>query len=272
MALPPAQLDSRGRPATPYRPLLWLAMAAGLGVTADYGVHALAAPSVFGWWWLVAAATLVFAEGCRRRGRLHISALLVLAAALATGAAWHDWRWQLASADELARFASEAPQPACLEAVVADRVRISPPGDASPLRAIAVRTMSEATVRVVGIRDGRSWRHAAGLSRLRVAGALEGVGPGDRLNVFAQLGRVPGSLNPGEYDWAAAQRRGGRLTELFCDDPHCVAVLEPASWTSVDRALYAVRCMVCGAIGGERRSARCALGAGDAVGGSGAAQ
>jgi competence protein ComEC len=56
-----------------------------------------------------------------------------------------------------------------------------------------------------------------------------------------QLARVPGPLNPGEYDWAAAQRRDGRLTELYCDDPRCVAVLEPASWTSVDRALYAVR-------------------------------
>lgn len=241
MASPPLQVDSRVQPPTPYRPLLWLAIAVGLGVTADHWLHSLAAPSVFGRWWLVGAAAWFVAAVLRRRGRFQLASLLIMASAWAVGAAWHDWRWQLTSADDLARFAGATPQPACIEAILADHVRIIPPGDASPLRAIPARMISEATVRVVEVRDGRQWRTAAGLSRLRVAGSLVGVAPGDRVKVFAQLARPEPPLNPGDYDWAAAQRRDGRLTELFCENPQCVAVVESAPWMSVERALFDVR-------------------------------
>ena len=86
-----------------------------------------------------------------------------------------------------------------------------------------------------------SWRPAGGQSRLRVAGEMRGLVPGDRLRVFAQLGRQPPPLNPGQYDWAAAERREGRLCELFCDDPQCVAV-ERAGRLGERVASAATRC------------------------------
>lgn len=235
------QLDARVPRPTPYRPLLWVAIAVGLGVTADHGLHLTAAPSVFAWWWLSGTASWIMAAVLRRHGRCQLASILLFVSALATGGAWHDWRWQLTSADELARFAGDAPQPACIEAIVADRVRISPQGDASPLRAIPAHTISEATVHVVEIRDGQRWRAAAGATRLRVAGVLEGVAPGDRVQMFAQLARPAPPLNPGEYDWAAAERRDGRLTELYCEHPECVSLVEPAAWSSIERALFGVR-------------------------------
>ena len=233
--------DVTSRPPTPYRPLLWAAAAVGLGVTVDRGLAMTPAPSLLAWWWSAGALLLAAAVIRSRRRAGDLSAALLLAAAAAVGATWHDWRWTLTEADELGRFAREAPQPACLRVVLADRVRVSPPAESSPLRAIPARTMSEATVRVAAIRDGRTWRPAGGWSRLRVAGELAGVAPGDRLEVFGQLGRTPAALNPGQYDWAAAERRDGRFTEVFCDAPQCVAVEREAPLTSLSRALYAVR-------------------------------
>jgi competence protein ComEC len=76
---------------------------------------------------------------------------------------------------------------------------------------------------------------------LRVAGVLRDVAHGDRVRVFAQLGLPAPPLNPGEYDWSAAERRAGRLSELFCDDPRCVAVTESAGPMRLAAPLGAIR-------------------------------
>jgi competence protein ComEC len=61
---------------------------------------------------------------------------------------------------------------------------------------------------------------------LRVAGELQGFFEGDRVRVFGQLGRPLAPLNPGEYDWSAAERRNGRMSEVYCDDPRCVTLAD----------------------------------------------
>jgi competence protein ComEC len=228
-------------PPTPYRPLLWLAVAVALGAAADYCLAGESRQNLFGWWWGSAAASLGMAHALRRRGRDVWAAALVLLAAGGIGGAWQHWRWNYVAADDLGRFARETPQPACVEVVLVERVTVSPPASGSPLRAIPSRGLSEAVVRVEAIRDGSGWRPAAGQSRLRVAGELRGVVPGDRLRVFAQLGKQPPPLNPGQYDWAAAERREGRLCELYCIDPQCVAVEARAPWASPSRMLHSVR-------------------------------
>jgi competence protein ComEC len=162
-------------------------------------------------------------------------------AATAIGGAWHHWRWNYAPVDDLARFALEEPQPVCVEAVLVDRVQISPPADRSPLRAIPARTMSETTVNVMRIRDGDRWRSAGGVCRLRVAGVLDEAEQGDRVRLFAQFARPAPPLNPGEYDWAGAERRIGRLSEVYCDNPRCVTVLERASSLGVMAGLRTIR-------------------------------
>jgi competence protein ComEC len=230
----------------PYRPLQWVAAAACLGVAGDYLWCGDAGANLFVAWWSAAAALLAVAVAARRRGAEMLGGVLLLAAVAAVGAAWEHWRWNDFASTDLGLFARDAPQPACVDVVLAERVKISPPGARNPLRAMPARTMSEATVRVVAIRDGNTWRAAGGLSRLRIAGELRGLAPGDRLRVFAQLGRQPPALNPGQFDWAAAERRAGRLSELFCDDPQCVSLTaggrgEPEPARGASRALYAMR-------------------------------
>lgn len=231
----------RSSRATPPRPLLWVAVAVGVGAATDYCLAGDAAANLLGWWWGVAAVALVLASTARRRGWVVLGATLLLAAAAGLGGAWEHWRWNYFATNDLGMFAREAPQPACVDVVLAERVKISPSAAGSPLRAIPARTISEASVRVVAIRDGADWRPAAGQSRLRVAGELHGVAPGDHLRVFAQLGRQPPPLNPGQYDWQAAERREGRLCELYCDDPRCVTLAQPAEAGRAGGMVYAVR-------------------------------
>jgi competence protein ComEC len=227
--------------ATPSRPLLWAAVAVGVGAAADYCLAGDGANNLLGWWWGSAVVALVLAYTARRRGWVVLGAMLLLTAGAGIGGAWEHWRWNYFAADDLGLFAREAPQPACVDVVLAERVKISPPAALSPLRAMPARTMSEATVHVTAIRDGANWRRAAGQSRLRVAGELHGVAPGDHLRVFAQLGRQPPPLNPGQYDWQAAERREGRLCELYCDDPQCVTLAQPAEAGRAGGIIDAVR-------------------------------
>jgi competence protein ComEC len=65
--------------------------------------------------------------------------------------------------------------------------------------------------------------------RLRVNGVLPDITPGDRLLVFARLSQLSPALNPGQYDYAAAERAAGRHCELFTQSPSCVSVIEPAN-------------------------------------------
>ncbi len=237
----PSIAQPHQRPETPYRPLMWTAAAVALGVAVDYCFCGDSPINLFAWWWTLAAAALVAAWPLRRAGWLASATAATLVSAIAVGAAWEHRCWNYVTADDLGLFATEAAEPACVEAVVADRVRISPAASRDPLRLTPPRTFSEATVRVVAIRDGAAWRPAGGLSRLRVAGELTDVAPGDRLRVFAQLAEQPPPLNPGQYDWAAAERRAGRTSELYCIDPQCVTVQQRAPTAAAGTWLHAVR-------------------------------
>lgn len=227
---------------TPYRPLLWVAAAAGAGVVVDSLLETQRGGPLFGAWWL-AGAGLLFAAVISHDARpAPTASILVLLSAACLGGAWHHWRWNFAAPDDLARFARETPQPACIEAVLVDRVKISPPADSSPLRVMPAQTTSEATIRVERVRDGADWRPASGNVRLRVVGAWREAAQGDRLLLFAQLGKPQPPMNPGEFDWAAHERRAGRLTELFCVRPECIAIQEragrfrPSAWVAAARA------------------------------------
>lgn len=238
---PLSQLDDRLGLQTPYRPLAWVAVVAGLGIAADYYLPFARGGGLFGWWWGSAFVSLAFAAAAWQWRRWNLAAAALFCTAAAIGGLWHHWCWNYSADDDLVRFAREEPQPTCVEAVVDGRVEVSPPADRSPLRAVPARTMSEATVRVVSIRDGQRWRPAGGLSRLRVAGVLEGVNSGDRVRVFAQFARLTPPLNPGEYDWAAAERRNWRLSELYCEDPRCVAIRRSAAAIGVAAFLGDIR-------------------------------
>lgn len=228
-------------PRTPYRPLVWVAVASGLGVAADHALHSRVEASLFVGWWILSASALVIAGYYGRKRREQIAAASLLVGVAALGGGWHHLRWNEFPVQDISRFASDESQPACIEGVLADRIKISPPADRSPLRAMPARTMSEATIAIDQIRDGAVWRSAGGYSRLRVAGELHGLAVGDRVLVYAQLGRPAAPLNPGEYDWAAHERRYRRTSELYSEDPRCITLLAAAPPVGLASTLAGIR-------------------------------
>src|SRR5262245_13662435 len=144
--IPPPRLEP---PATPYRPLMWLAAATALGAATDYSLTDDHAPIAAGWWWGASVVAIALAAIARRRAGFILGSALVLAAAFGVGGAWQHWRWNYFPANDLGLFAREDPQPACVDVLLVERVKISPPASRSPLRAIPARTFSEATVEVL---------------------------------------------------------------------------------------------------------------------------
>ncbi|MCA9238406.1 MAG: ComEC/Rec2 family competence protein [Planctomycetales bacterium] len=212
-----------------YRPLAIAAVAVGAGIVAARlgGDH---------WLWLppAAAGVLLIAFVGLRRGnsRRHAATACLLIALACVGAIRDTIGWRLTGSDDLGRFARRESEPVCLRARLVESPTTSPPPANSPLRGVPLGAISQATVEVLGIRDGKVWRTASGRCRLRVAGELLHADAGDEVLVFAKLGRPGVPLNPGQYDWAAAERTNGRLSEVYCADPECVQVLAPASrWT-----------------------------------------
>ncbi len=241
LAMPATDPVEYARSAT-YRPLLLVATAAAAGIVADR--HAGAALGGVGLpvWWLVAALWVVVCYLLRRRelGLLSAGALLLSFAALA--GAWHHQCWNYVDENHLARFADESSQPVCVEAVAVDRKQWRPAPPANPLSVLPVGSRSQLTVEITRVRDGTQWLPASGRCRLRVEGQLAGVARGDRVRIFGQFGRPRAALNPGQYDWAYAERGAGRFVELYCRTPQCVSVIDPggsaAAGRWLDRAAY----------------------------------
>ena len=225
--------DNRGMP---YRPLLLVALAFGVGIVADrWGGSAIVGGMFL--WWVVGLLLLGVCFVLRYRGAGRALSYTLLLTAMCVGGAWHHLRWNYFSADDLARFSREAAQPVCVEAVVTGRTKQSPAPAPNPLRALPVGPRSDTFVRVLRIRDGVRWRNISGSCRLRVAGELLEVHAGDHLRVFARFSRTRSALNPGQYDWALAERGAGRHCAIFCAEPECVSVLETGTTLTLGRWL-----------------------------------
>jgi competence protein ComEC len=151
-------------------------------------------------------------------------ALFVSIAAL--WGAWRHLEWNYLDAHHLARYAVETSAPVCVEAVASDRLEWTPAPPANPLSVVPVGSRSELMVQITRVRDGTEWLPASGRCRLRVEGELSGVRRGDQLLIFAKFGRPLSALNPGQFDWAQAERGSRRYVELFSRVPQCVSVVD----------------------------------------------
>ncbi len=200
-----------------------LAFAAGIALDRFVSLSLLWAWifAVVGWcvWWLL-----------WRRGMLHASEVVLLAAVTASGAAAHHAQWRLFSPNDIGRYAREAGGPVCVDAIAVEQPRRVPAPPHDPLRAIPRGEGSRLQIDVIRVRDGRQWRAAAGRSVLFVDGHLLGVRAGDRLRVYAQLSAPPPALNPGQFDYAHHLRADRILSRFSANYPDCVSVVQAGKW------------------------------------------
>ncbi|HJQ78623.1 MAG TPA: ComEC/Rec2 family competence protein [Lacipirellulaceae bacterium] len=223
-----------------YQPLITVLIAAALGIVLNrYAADAIGLSATS--WCALAAALLIAWWYLWRTGRDRSAALPLLIGVVLSAAAWHDLRWNTFSSGEIARFARYDAAPACIEAVALEMPeRVAAP-DATPLRAIPGVETSRLLVKVTAVRDGTSWRAAAGVCQLQVGGHLLGVRAGERIRVFGQLGRARPPQNPGEFDFAAHARADRQLARMRSTAPECVTILGPGSRWSASQALDALR-------------------------------
>ncbi len=237
--MPADRPNSRSLP-TFRRPLLPIAVAAVVGIIADRLGGYLSIEEGLFLWWLAAGGCLAFGSLLRQRIPDRALSALLLLAVVCLGGSWHHLRWHYFEHDHLARYATEVPQPACLQAVALDRLKWIPAPTSNPLRALPVGPRSEIRVRVTRVRDGREWRDVSGVCKLRVNGELQEVMAGDELRVFALMGRLVPAMNPGEYDWSLSERSAGRHCEIYCKSPACVTVTKVASDWNPGRLLHQI--------------------------------
>jgi len=184
----------------------------------------LGASAVLVWWWLA------------RSGHATLATIALLMSVAALGASWHHSRWYDFPRDDLGRFANGEPRPAVVELVALESPRRLPAPPEHPMRAIPVVDRTMLDVEAVAIRDGQTWRPAAGRATLMVDGHLLAVHAGDRLRVAAQLAAPTPAMNPGEFDFAEYARGQRERAILRASFPDCVRVQSvgsgwsPARW------------------------------------------
>lgn len=210
------------RMASGYQPLVLVFLAFAAGIVLDRYC-----PLPAGWLWSASATALLAWWLLWRQGRDQAATAVLLVALASFGAARHHVAWHLFSATDIGLAATEVGGPVCLEGVVAETPRTIPAPAFTPLRAFSVGERSRCRLQAAQLRDGRTWRPAAGNVLLTVDGALPDVRAGDRVRVFGRLLAPRATLNPGEFDFARHERAAGRLAQVWTTFPQCVDRVQP---------------------------------------------
>jgi competence protein ComEC len=226
-------------PETRYQPLVIVLTAVVLGIITDrFRPLPLSA-----WLALVAAALVVWAVvlACARRGSLVLGNIFLLLAVAATAGAWHHYRWNLFSDDDLSRYARRSAQPVCVEAIAVESPRAFPPRAPDPMQVTPESEGSHFTVELVSLRNGSTWQPVSGRATLSVIGPPPLVEAGDRVRCFARLTLPEGPQNPGEFDNAAYLRADRVRSRLQAETTRCVSVVAVGSEWNLWRQLQRVR-------------------------------
>jgi competence protein ComEC len=174
-------------------------------------------------WITMALASVTASCLMVRRSWPSIAMLLAGVAALAAG--WHHFWWDDQAPTDLAAGATEQPAPGWLRGAITERLGLRQgegygPGDSA-------RVTTRLVVEVGQVCDGTRWRPAAGRALVVVSGDRSDLHAGEPVEVAGQLSRVPGPLNPGEFDYRAFLRARGIRLRLAVDSPAGIAV-DPA--------------------------------------------
>ena len=153
----------------------------------------------------------------------------VLAAACFAGAGLHDAAWRHWPQDHLVRYCDDRPVRARLTGEVLSSPTLRPPPSGS-LQPFEQPPSTRLLLEARSIRGTDGDLTVSGRVALLVREPLEGLEPGDRVEVLGRLHRPVPPRNPGGVDWPRARRREGVLVEMDCARAANVRLLDrPAS-------------------------------------------
>jgi competence protein ComEC len=240
MAAPELQKSKDPPPEPRYQPLVVVlpAVAAGILWNRHCPLPLLA-------WLSIAALSLGCWAFCVFRIKICAAAILghffLMAAIIASAAAWHHCRWNLFGADDLGRYARCDAQPICLEAVAVDSPRNLPPTAPDPMSPWPATEGVRLHVDVVSLRNGSTWQPASGRATLVILGHPPVIEAGDRIRCFARFSSPRPPQNPGEMDRAAHLRADRVLSQIQAETPECISVIQTGSAWNLSRQLERVR-------------------------------
>lgn len=172
--------------------------------------------------WFVGLAAVAGWRWATGRGWPRLAATALVAAAVATGAAWSAAQFDWFSRGDLAWQLADSPRPVAIRGrVIASPRLLTSPAETTG-RAAALGCASEFLLAVTAIRDHDEWRPATGRAAVIVRGDPVRLDAGSDVRIFGRGLRPAIPLNPGEPD-RAAQARGDR----------CLSVVRVAGWEGV---------------------------------------
>jgi competence protein ComEC len=192
---------------------------------------------------LITAAVCLAAWFCARASPNPGLPLVYLAlAGAAFGVAYHHYRRDTYSADDIFHYAKDEPAPVQVRGVLDEEPvhHRAPPG--GPLYSRPRTGDTVAVLSVQEIRSGGNWMHTSG--RVRVAGTADWpeLHCGDVVDLLGQLVRAAPPGNPGEFDFADYLRDHGIRTVLTArKSPQAVTRLERGWPTSFQGWLAVLR-------------------------------
>ncbi len=152
-ALRPQLKSTRLAPPLLYLPMLLALLPVCVGICISY--YLLRGLShAFEIQWCLSLFGLLAWFGFRKASHDRFAMIPLCLALAAAAGAWHDLRRNYFSVDELARYATQSPQPVCCEALAVGAPQPVPAPPFDPLRSIPPSPQCRLLVDVVALRNG----------------------------------------------------------------------------------------------------------------------
>ncbi len=172
---------------------------------------------------LLIGLTLVIAQSGKRKVFLTLFATIV---ALTASGAWHWSASQPTSPAGIARLAARVSQPIAVRGVVATAAIWKPNPNYRQQNPNSEPWRTQWHFEVESHRDGNSWAASSGRTLLTVDGRITNLLPGDRIEVFGAIRKLPSATNPGAFDMAEHFSWKGIHASLSVDDVKQMQKLE----------------------------------------------
>lgn len=182
--------------------------------------------SLVSWWIFLAAAWGGWLVAFRRRRT--VAAWFLCFACVAAGGLRQHWFIAITTADNIALFARETPQPVRLTGTVTAQPVVIPRKKHAFPSTIPEYDRTFCKINCQLLLSGETATTISGTVRLQITGHAPHIGVGDEVEVVGLLSQPVGRRNPGGFDFRDYLHSQGIDAMLRTDYPDAVQTLKPA--------------------------------------------
>lgn len=189
-------------------PFLWIAVAFAAGILLDRWLDVgiwgmIGSLLILGVWWKMF-----------QRQAWRAAAVCLLLALAGLGSFWHHAYWNWYSVHEISRNCDIVPVPVAVRGTLASETHLMATPDEESLNPLPAKERTRLKFRYQAIRDGATWRPAAGTSYLVIHDRADHLRSGEEVTVYGVLAPVRPPANPGQFDYQTFYRARRMLCVL----------------------------------------------------------